>query len=298
MYIPIIGSFLEASASIIEKKILRENKIDYKNYTVYGFLTIVLVMIPFTFFLWGLSPEALKLKNILIFFAIVIISIVANILTYYSMKRKDLTELEPIRLMQPLLTIIMAFILSFFFAQFSSERNFLILALGIIASLALILPHVKKHHLSFNKYITAAVLGSFLFAAELVLSKFILSYYNSFTFYFLRCLVIFIITWIIFQPKIKSIKNKTKLAILLTSIIWTIYRIILYYGYNTYGILFTTIIMSVLTPVFIFIFAAIFLKEKIKLKHIISAAIIVICVIATIIIENKEIINSVIRALI
>ncbi len=283
---------------ILEKRILKKHKINYKNYTVYGFLSIILVMLPFIFFLWDINPEALKLKNLLILLAIVFIAIFANLLTFYSLKREDLTELEPIRLMQPLLTIILAFVLSFFFSEFSSEKNYMILFLGIIAGIALIAPHVKKHHLKFNKYITAAFIGSILFAIELILSKFILSYYNSFTFYFLRCLLIFITAWIIFQPSLKSIKNKTKLTMLVVSIIWIIYRIILYYGYETYGIVFTTIVMSILTPVFIFIFAAIFLKEKIKLKHIISSVVIVLCVIATVIIENREIINSLIRALI
>lgn len=297
IYLPILGSFFEAGGTILEKKVLKKHKISSTDYAIYGFLAIVLVMLPFVYFSWNISSEAYTIKNMLIFIAICVTSLFANLLTYYSIKRRDLTELEPIRLVQPLLTILITFIFSFFFVEFYSERNYYILFLGLIASIAVIFPHVQKHHLKCNKCIISALIGSFLFALEIVLSKFILQYYNSFTFYFLRCLFIFVLSWIIFHPSIKSIKNKTKIFMLFISIIWVFYRIILYYGIENYGIMLTTIIMSILTPVFIFIFAAVFLKEKIKMKHIISAVIIVICVIGSLIIENQELISNIIRVI-
>lgn len=283
-YIPIIGSILEGAGNIIDKKIIITHKVNYKNYTVYGFLALVLVMLPLIFFFWEIKPEAYSIVNILIFMSIVLFSILANILVFYSLKRKDVTELEPIRLMQPLFTVLLAFILSFFFITYSTERKYSILILALIASISLIASHVRKHHLVLNKYIIAALLGSFFFAVELVISKAILPYYSSLTFYFLRCLLIFLITAFIFHPGIKSIKNKTKLLMLLSGIIWVAYRWILYYGYLALGIVFTTILF-ILAPIFIFLFARIFLKEKIKLRHIIASIIIILCVITAIILE-------------
>jgi drug/metabolite transporter (DMT)-like permease len=283
-YIPIIGSILEGAGTIIDKKIIIKHKVDYKNYTVYGFLALVLVMLPLIFFFWEIKPEAYSIKNILIFMLVVLFSILANLLVFYSLKRKDVTELEPIRLMQPLFTVLLAFILSFFFITYSTERKYSILILALIASISLIASHVRKHHLVLNKYIIAALLGSFFFAVELVISKAILPYYSSLTFYFLRCLLIFLITAFIFHPSIKSIKNKTKLLMLLSGIIWVAYRWILYYGYLALGIVFTTILF-ILAPIFIFLFARIFLKEKIKLRYIIASIIIILCVITAIILE-------------
>jgi len=283
-YIPIIGAVLEGAGNIIDKKIVITHKIDYKNCTVYGFLALVLVMLPLIFFFWEIKPEAYSIRNLLIFIAVVLFSILANLLAFFSLKRKNLTELEPIRLMQPLFVVLLAFILSFFFAAYYTERKYSILILALIASIALIASHVRKHHLVLNKYIIAAVLGSFFFAVELVISKAILPYYSSLTFYFLRCLLIFLITAFIFHPKISSIKNKTKLLMLLSGVIWVAYRWILYYGYLTLGVVFTTILF-ILSPIFIFLFARIFLKEKILLRQIIASAIIIACVIAAIILE-------------
>ena len=182
-YIPFIGAFLEGIGMIIEKKILKFRNINYKNYTVYGFLALVLIMIPLIFFFWNLEPEAYELKNIIIFAIVILFSILANLLIFYSLKRETLTEIEPIRLMQPLFTIVLAFIFSFIFdGIYSNEQNFTILGLALVASISLVASHVKKHHLVYNKYIIAALIGSLFFAVELVVSKLILPYYSSLTF--------------------------------------------------------------------------------------------------------------------
>ncbi|MBS3079751.1 DMT family transporter [Candidatus Pacearchaeota archaeon] len=279
-YIPIIGAILEASGMTIEKIMLKTKSLNYKNYTVFGFLAIVLVMLPFVFFFWRIDPEAYSLKSLIILLIVIASAIAANLLTYYALKRESLSVIEPIRLMQPLLTIILAVIL------YSSERtNPLIILLAIIASITLICSHIKKSHLVYDKYILAALGGSLFFAIELVISKSILPYYNSFTFYFIRCLIIFLVTLVIFKPEDKFNK-KIKLTMLLTGTIWIIYRIILYYGYESYGIVFTTILF-ILTPIFVYIFAALFLKEKLTLRQIISSIVILACVVAAIIIQSQ-----------
>lgn len=284
IYIPVLGAFLEATGMIIEKKTLKKKNINYKNYCIYSFLAIVIVMIPFLFFFWKLTPEALQLKNILIFFAIAIIALLANLLIFYSLKRETLSEFEPIALMQPLFVILLAFTLSFFISVYSNENNPTILILALIASIALIAAHVKKHHLVYNKYIIAALLGSFFFAMELVLSKMILPYYSSWSFYFLRCLVILIIAWIIFRPSFKKIDKQTHYMTWGVGLVWIILRVILYWGYAALGIIYTTVILSLLSPVLIFLFARIFLKEKITKRQIISAIIILICVVTAVLI--------------
>jgi drug/metabolite transporter (DMT)-like permease len=274
---------------IAEKKTLKKKNINYKNYCVYSFFAIIVVMIPFLFFFWKLTPEAFQLKNLIIFFAIAIIALVANLLIFYSLKRESLTEFEPIGLMQPLFVILLAFILSFFITSYSNENNPIILVLALVASLTLIAAHIKKHHLVFDKYIISALLGSLLFAVELVLSKLILPYYSSWTFYFLRCVVILIIALIILRPNFKKIDKQSHYLTWGVSIIWIIQRAILYWGYENLGIIYTTIILSVLSPILIFAFARIFLKEKMTKRQIISAIIIVLCVVIAI--SYKEIIQ-------
>ncbi len=285
-YIPIIGALLEATGMIIEKKTLKKKNINYKNYIVYSFLTIICVITPFLFFFWQLKPEAFQFKNILIFSIIVIIALCANLFIFYSLKRESLSEFEPISMMQPLFVILLAFLLSFFIPIYSNEKNPFILILALIASIALIAAHINKKHLVLNKYIIAALIGSFLFAIELVLSKTILPYYSSWSFYFLRCLFILFISYLIYRPSFKKIDKQSHYMTWGVSLIWVIYRVILYWGYEKLGIIYTTVVLSILTPVLIFVFARIFLKEKITKRQIISAVIILICIIIAIF-ENQ-----------
>ena len=46
-YIPIIGAFLEATGTILYKKLANRHRITYKDFLVYGFLSIILVQIKF-----------------------------------------------------------------------------------------------------------------------------------------------------------------------------------------------------------------------------------------------------------
>ena len=271
IWIPFIGALSEAAGTILEKKVLLKRKINYKDYTVFGFLVIAILIIPVLFFFWRLDQEALTIKNILIFLSVVITSIIANLLCYYSLKREKVTELEPLRLLQPLFIVFLAFIL------YDTERKLSVLVAALIASLALIFSHVEKHHLKFNKYLITTIFSGLFFAAELVISKIILPYYSPLTFYFLRCTFIFLITAMILKPSPKNIDKTSWILIFITGAIWIVYRGILYYGYLTYGIVFTTLLF-ILAPIFIYLFAKIFLKEKLTWRNIIAAIIIVVCI--------------------
>ena len=273
--LPIIGAFLEATGMILEKKILRKRKLDYRNYTAYEFFAIFIVMLPFAYLFWNIKEEALSFVNIILFLFVILISAAANLLIFYSLKREKVTEFEPIWLMQPLFTIVLAFIL------YKTERNWFLILIALIASVSLVLAHVKKHHLVYDKYIIAALLGSFLFALELVLSKMLLPYYNPFAFYFVRCTFIFLIAYFMFRPSGKDIDKNSALIILLIGAMWAIYRAIIYYGYQNLGIVFTTILF-LLSPVLTVIFAIVFLKEKITIRQIVSMAVILACIILSI----------------
>ena len=291
--VPITGSIIDGVGTIIDKKILKSPKINYINYTVYGFLGLVLVMLPFIFFLWDIKPEAYLLNNILIFAFIIISSILANLLMCYSAKKEEVSIMEPIRLMQPLMTILIAFFLSFFFIEYAKDRNYLNLILALIGSIALISSHIKRTHFKYDKYLIAGILGSLFFALELSFSTFILSYYSSFTFYFLRCLIVFIITLIIFRPRLESIPNKNKWMILFLSVFSVLYRLILYYSYTLNGIVLTTLLMTVLTPLFVYVFARIFLKERLSVRNLISSVIILACVLIAILTNYWLIITTI-----
>jgi len=271
-YLPILGAVALASGTILEKIVLREKKIGIKLYQTSSFLAIVLVMLPFVYFFWKLDSGALELKNIFIFALVIFFSIIANLCAFYSLKWEKVGNLQPARVLEPLFIILLAIVFSFFAADLY-ERNLNIIIPALIAAAALIFSHVKKHHLTFNKYLIAAILGSLFFAVELVISRLILDFYSPISFYFLRSSVIFLFSFIVFRHNFRKLSTKVKGIILLTGAIWAVYRIIIYYGYLNIGVIFTTL-MIMLGPIFIYAFARIFLKERLNWRNIVAALVI------------------------
>ena len=116
--IPFTGAISEATGTILEKRILRKKKVDHRDYNVFGFFAILIVMVIAILVLQQFFPqlfslkiqkEALELKNLIIMAFVIIFSILANLFIFYAMKWEKITELEPIRLMQPLFVILLAF---------------------------------------------------------------------------------------------------------------------------------------------------------------------------------------------
>jgi len=278
IYLPFLGAISLASGTILEKIVVKHKNIDIKFYQTAIFLVIMLVMLPFIYFYWKFDPQALQPLNIIIFSLVIIFSLLANWFVFYSVKGENVSNLEPAKMIEPLFVVLLAILFSFFIDSGMYEKNLKVVIPAIIAGLALILSHVKRHHLKFNKYFLSAILGSFFFALELVISRLILDYYSSLTFYFLRCAFIFLFSLIIFRPKMIKMDKTLTSYIFITGIFWVLYRVIVYYGYVNLGIIFTTLIIM-LGPIFIYLFAYKFLKEKLNWRNIIAAIIIVGCVI-------------------
>ncbi|MBU4116929.1 MAG: DMT family transporter [Nanoarchaeota archaeon] len=276
IYFPILGALALGGATILEKIVLRKRKVDTRLYQTASFLSLVIIMIPLIYFFWKLTPQAFELKNIFIFALVVGFSVIANLFSFFALKWEKVNNIEPARLLEPLFVILLAIGFSFFAIELY-DRNMNIIVPALIAGVAIIFSHIKKHHLTFNKYFLAAIAGSFFFALELVISRLILDFYSPISFYFLRCIAIFLISFIIFKPKFEKLSTKVRGEIFGTAIVWFIYRIVIYYGYASFGVVFTTL-MIMLGPIFVYAFARIFLKERLSRRNIAASIVIIGCV--------------------
>lgn len=279
IYIPILGALALAIGTIIQRKVLKQKSVKIKVYYVAEFFAIVIAMVPFIYFFWQMDySQALEFKNIFIFGLVILASIAANSFTFYSMKWEEVTNLEPAKILEPLFVIILAIFFSFLIDSGLYERNLKVIIPAIIACAALIFSHIQKHHLKFNRYFIAAILGSFFFALELVISRLILDYYSPLTFYFIRCSAIFLISFVLFRPKLKTLNIKSRYMIFIIGIIWAVYRVVIYWGYINLGVIFTTLVIM-LGPIFIYLLAWKFLKEKINWRNIVASIIIIACIV-------------------
>jgi len=278
IYIPVLSAIALGAGTIFEKIALKKRSITPVFYTATHFIFIVLAMLPIIYFFWHIDiVQTLKFKNIIYFLIVVGLAILANFFIFKSYKGDNLNNLEPAQALQPLFVILLAILFSFIYGTELFERNTNVIVPSLIAGGALIFSHVKKHHLRFNKYFIFAILGSFLFALELVFSKLILSYYSSMTFYFLRCVFAFGIGFVIFRPKFAKIDSKILPYYIGAGISWVGYRVLMYYGYQELGVILTTLVLM-LGPIIILTMAHFFLKEKMNWKSVIASIIIVCCI--------------------
>ena len=154
------------------------------------------------------------------------------------------------------------------------DANLKVIIPAIISGIALAVTHIKKEHLDFNKYFIATIFASFFFAMELVVSRLILNFYSPISFYFIRCLAVFGLSFLLFKPKLKGLPKGVGWKIFVTGAVWVVFRVVTYYGYLKIGVIFTTLILM-LAPIFTYTAAKIFLKEKLTWRNIIASLVIV-----------------------
>ena len=271
IYLPIIGAFIESMGTTLEKRFFSRTKMSSSKYATISFLFIVLSMIPFIYFFWSYQSGAFETHNLILLFVIILFSAAGNLCTYYALKGESIAEFEPIWLTQPLFTILLAFLV------YGTGGNTYVFLLAVVASLTLVLTHIKKRHLSFNRYTTFLLLGNLFYAIELVASRQALHFMSPFTLYFIRCAFVFIILAVLYRPNISKISGSSLRTIFYIAVLWVFYRLILYQGYVLYGVIFTTMVF-ILAPVFLLVLAKILLGEKMTLKQGITTLIILICV--------------------
>jgi len=215
------GVLSNAFGKLFDKKVLLDKNVKSKDFVVYAFGIVMCIMLLVLPFFFKIDPAAFVGKNLAVLLTIITLSIFANIFGARAVKHGKLTELESVRMFLPLFTMLFAFIL------YEQERNLnpIILFLALIASLSLIIGHVKKHHLRFKECLMDQLFADIFYALEFALSLMILHLYNPLSFYFVRALLIFPLAVIIFRPKIsrmRKVKKSTWLFFIASGAAWVI----------------------------------------------------------------------------
>lgn len=274
--LPILSSVFESSANIVDKLNLNKQKISGRLFTSLLFLFMGIFSLPLLYFF---KPTTISLLPVITIVGIVIASALQNFLFYVALSNKNLSHLEPIRNSEPIITILLAFLI------YPSERHSLILLLGVITTLALIYSHLGKNDLkkiefTFDKY-SSLVLFSMLLSSILnIVYKYILGYVSPIFLYAVRAVAVAIILFILFRPKVSTIKPAQLGFFIFSAILYSLSAVIRYYSIGELGISLTIIVLTI-SPATIYLFSPIFLKEKLSFNRIIGSIIIIMCVLAT-----------------
>ena len=276
MLFAITSAISESFAIIVDKFNLNLKNISGQKYTTFLFLFMAALSLPLLFFV-DFSKESLAFFPFLALIGIIFGSAIQNVFLYVGLKNRDLSYIEPIRNSEPILIILIAFLL------FPSERNMVVLLLGVFTTLALIYSHtekneVKKMRVIFDKYALIVLTSMFLAAFINVGYKYVLEFYSPLFLMATRTIGVAIILALAFKPKITELQQKQNWLFFLSAVLYSVASILKYFAITKVGLSLTIIILT-LSPAIIYIFSKLLLKEKLTLNKVIASVAIIACVV-------------------
>lgn len=269
---PFIATLTQAGGIIIDKIILTRRQVSLHIFVPILFLFLFLLTAICYPFLGKISADFFQPYYLLLFLAMIIVAIVWNVFYYRGVQAEKVHEFELIVMFQPLLTILLATI----FLQ--SERNLNLGIISIIAALALIIAHLRKNHLEFSPNSIGLILSVVLMSVELIIIKLLLNVLSPVALYALRTGIIFLFFLFYYRPHLSRVADHNFGLIFLTSFLGTAQMVTKFYGFQEFGVIYTSLIL-ILSPILVYIVSTIFLHENLKMRTIISALVILGCIV-------------------
>lgn len=269
----IIAACLSVAVTLLDKIALSKYKTNVSHYLIAIFI-----------FLWlssGLTlpwlakidvVRAFSLSGIAIFALLIFFAFVWNIIYYRSQQKETIQEFELIVMTLPLFTAIAAAIF------FPDERNWQIFFATLVAAIALILAHLRKDHLTFNKYSWLLIVAIIFMAAEAQVRKVLLDWYSPASLYFLRTGVLTVLFIFYLRPRALALTKPVWWHAAISGVLGATEMILIFYGYKELGIVMTTLILM-LGPILVYLLDFVLLKEKLRPKIIAAAFVILGCII-------------------
>ena len=194
-----------------------------------------------------------------------------NIFYFRALVKETVQELDLILLLEPLTTIVLA---SFFF---NTERNAQVLLAALVAALALIIAHLHRHKVRFDQYAKGLFLAVLLMSLEVLVLKILLQVYHPVTLYFWRTLGVFVVTTGMFKPVWSKLHIIDVASIGLTALFGVLQMVSRYYGYNSAGVVLTTLLL-LLGPILVEVISVFILHERLQIKTAAAFMVILVCV--------------------
>ena len=231
----------------------------------------LLTAILFPFF-GKISIDILSWRYIILFSAMIATAIIWNIYYYRGLQAEKVQEFELIVMFQPLLTILLATIF------LKGERNIHIEIAAFIAAVCLIVAHINKNHLTLSRGATQLVLAVVFMSVELIIIDVLLKVLSPVALYTIRTGILLIFFYLYMRPQISRVADSNIWLIFLTSAFGVAQMVSKFYGFEKYGVIYTSLIL-ILAPILIYIISSIWLHEKLKPRMIISALVIIGCIV-------------------
>lgn len=269
---PFISALSQAGGIIVDKIILTRRQVSLHIFVPILFLFLFLLTALSYPFLGKISADFFQPYYLLLFLAMIVVAIIWNVYYYRGVQAEKIHEFELIMMFQPILTILLATIF------LRGERNLSLEIASIIAALALIAARLNKNHLEFSSSSLGLILAVVLMSVELIIIKLLLNVLSPVALYSLRTGIIFIFFLFYYRPHLGKVADHNFGLIFATSFLGTAQMVTKFYGFQEFGVIYTSLIL-IISPVLVYIVSTIFLHERLKMRTIISALVILGCIV-------------------
>ena len=257
---------------IVDKITLTRRQVEVRVFVPILFLFLFLLTAVLFPFLGKFSLDLFLWKNLLLFIAMLVAATIWNIFYYRGVQAEKVHDFELIVMFQPLLTIFLATIF------LKGERNIHVEIAAFIAAVFLIIAHIKKNHLELSKGATQLILAVVFMSIELVIITLLLKFISPVALYCVRTGILFVFFYFYNRPEIFRVANRNISLIFLSAILGTTQMVTKFYGMEKYGLIYTSLIL-ILSPLLVYVVSTIFLHERLKPRMIISALVILGCIV-------------------
>ncbi|MFA6493104.1 MAG: EamA family transporter [Patescibacteria group bacterium] len=268
---PFISAFAQVGGIIIDKITLTRRQVSVRVFVPILFLFLFLLTALLFPFLGEISTQIFETRYLLLFVGMILAATIWNIFYYQGVQAEKVHEFELIVMFQPLLTILLATIF------LKGERNLHIEIAATVAAIFLIIAHIKKDHLEMTLGGYKLVLAVIFMSIELILIKLLLEIFSPVAIYCVRTGILFVFFFLLYHPQINKVANQNIGLILSSATLGTVQMISKFYGFQQYGVVYTSLIL-ILSPILVYIISTVLLHEKLKFRTVLSAIVILGCI--------------------
>ena len=267
-----IASIGYAGGLISHKLVLCRHKVPLLRFVPLLFVFLALFTSVLTF-RWGrIDWELLSSShNILLLVLMIAVAVTWNIFYYRGIQQEDIHEFELIMLLSPMMTIIFASIF------LPAERQWQIVVAGVIASIALVATRFRHHHAKISRVAWQTMLAMLLMSFESILIKELLHALSPVSLYFVRTSIIAVVFILLYKPKLLAMSRKAFALTMLTAIFGVVQMVLKYYGFESLGVIETTMIL-VLGPFMVYFISPLWFKEKVYKRDIFAFVVLIACI--------------------
>lgn len=267
-----VAAISQAAGIIVDKIVLTRRRVETRVFIPILFLFLAFLTAILIPFLGYVSSDFFQVKYILFFLAMLVTAIIWNFFYYRGAQKEKVQEFELIIMFQPLMTILLAAIF------IEKDVNIYLFIASILASIALILAHLKKMHFELSEYSWGLVIASFFISVEIIFQKILLEVFSPASLYFYRTAIIFIFFYIYYRPHIKQVSNINLWLIMLTSALGVVQMVTKFYGFDKFGVIYTSLVL-IISPILVYILSTLLLRERLRARMIVSFLVILGCIV-------------------